>query len=324
MPNDRSVRPTSQEPVPARILHGLSEVRPSRRVVGLGSFDGVHAGHRRVIERTVEAGASRGVPALVATFHPLPRSVVDPSRPVPILSSLATRIALIEDLGPSEILVLRFDAKLAAISAEAFAREILADGLGAEEVVVGANFRFGHARTGGAADLERLGSELGFAVSIVPLLELDGDRVSSTRIRGLIEAGEVKAAGRLLGRVPSIEGEVVRGDGRGRELGMPTANLAFAEGHVLPAEGVYAGYAVLDSGARRQPAAISVGWNETFGRTPTLRIESHLLDFDEDLYGAMMTVELVDRLRGQVRFDGVPALIEQMDVDLEETRRRLR
>lgn len=315
MASTRSVR--------RQILQGLDDVVARPRVVGLGSFDGVHLGHRDVIAATVSAAERRGIPALVATFHPLPRSVVDPANAPPILSSLAARIGLIADLGPSEILILRFTPALAAVGAEEFVRDVLVRRLAADEVVVGANFRFGHDRVGDVDLLARAGEEHGFSVTAVPLVELDGDRVSSSRIRSLIASGAVEAAGRLLGRPPALEGAVVRGDGRGRSLGMPTANLGFPPGHATPHEGVYAGYAVLAPGVRRIPAAISVGRNETFGGTPGLRVEAHLLDFDEELYGLPMRLEFVHRLRGQVRFDGADALVEQMNADVAETRTRV-
>jgi riboflavin kinase / FMN adenylyltransferase len=304
-----------------QILQGLDDVVARPRVVGLGSFDGVHLGHRAVIERAVADAAGRELPALVATFHPLPRSVVDPPNAPPSLSSLATRIGLIADLGPNEILILRFTRELAAVGAEAFVRDVLVQRLAAQEVVVGANFRFGYDRSGDVALLERLGAAHGFAVTPVPLVVVDGERVSSSRIRGLVLAGEVEAAARLLGRPPALEGAVVRGDGRGRQIGMPTANLGFPPGHVTPSEGVYAGYAVLAPGVRRLPAAISVGRNETFGGTPSVRVEAHILDLDEDLYGLPMRVEFVRRLRGQVRYDGVEELVAQMVEDVAETRR---
>ena len=304
-----------------QILQGLDDVVARPRVVGLGSFDGVHLGHRRVIGEAVAAAERWSVPALVATFHPLPRSVVDPSNAPPSLSSLATRVGLIADLGPGEILILRFTRALAAVGADEFVRDVLVRRLAAEEVVVGANFRFGHDRSGDVELLARLGAQHGFAVTAVPLLEVGGERVSSTRIRALVEAGAVEEAAALLGRPPALEGAVVRGDGRGRELGMPTANLGFPPGHATPSEGVYAGYAVLAPGARRVPAAISIGRNETFGGTPGLRVEAHLLDVDEDLYGLPMRVEFVRRLRGQVRYDGVEPLVVQMRTDVAETRR---
>jgi riboflavin kinase/FMN adenylyltransferase len=191
--------------------------------------------------------------------------------------------------------------------------------MGAIWVVVGENFRFGHGAVGDAEVLTALGERLGFGVSAVPLQRVDGERVSSSWIRELVSQGEVDHAARLLGRDPWLEGLVERGDARGRELGVPTANLAIDVASVRPARGVYAGIAVLADG-RRVPAAISVGWNPTFGEGRPITVEAHLLDFSEDLYDQHLRLEFRRFLRHELRFDSVDELIAQMQLDIQQTR----
>jgi riboflavin kinase/FMN adenylyltransferase len=251
----------------------------------------------------------------VATFHPRPVSVIVPERAPDSLTSIDRRLELLRAAGADDVVVIEFTRELAAKSAEEFAVEQLVGQLGAVEVVVGQNFRFGRGRSGDVNVLRALGEELGFGVSIAPLFEIDGEPVSSSRIRELVRLGDVQGAAMLLGRAPELEGVVVRGDGRGRELGVPTANLGMAHGFVLPAEGVYAGEVVLGDG-RRFRAAISVGTNPTFDGEREVRVESHLLQFDEDIYGAEMRVEFRRFLRGQRRFDQLDDLIAQMREDI--------
>jgi riboflavin kinase/FMN adenylyltransferase len=189
-------------------------------------------------------------------------------------------------------------------------------------VVVGENYRFGHHAAGDADELARLGRELGFAVTAVPLLSLEGERVSSSWIRELVSQGEVAHAATLLGRDPWLEGAVVRGEGRGRGLGVPTANLAWPPARVVPGRGVYAGLAVVGgpAGAERHGAAVSVGWNPTFGPGRELSVEAHLLDVDADLYGRPMRLEFRRFLRHELRFESVPELVDQMQADIEQAR----
>ena len=285
------------------------------RAVALGTFDGVHLGHRRVVQTAIEHAHALGVRSAVATFDPRPVSVIVPERAPDSLTTLDRRLELLRDAGADDVIVIEFTRELAARSAEEFAVEQLVGQLGAVDVVVGQNFRFGRGRSGDVNVLRALGEELGFAVSIAPLFEIDGEPVSSSRIRELVRLGDVEGAARLLGRAPELEGVVVRGDGRGRELGVPTANLGMEHGFVLPAEGVYAGEVVLGDG-RRFRAAISVGTNPTFDGEREVRVEAHLLRFDEDIYGVAMRVEFLRFLRGQRRFDRLDDLIVQMREDI--------
>lgn len=280
------------------VARRASELPPARRSAAVGTFDGVHRGHRHVLD----AARTAGLRTAVVTFDPHPRSVVGGG--VELLTSTERRLELIEAAGIEDVLLLCFDADLAALSAEEFASGVLA-AAGIEVVVAGETFRFGHDRAGDLGLLERLG----FDVRRVPLV---GD-VSSSRIRRLLAAGEVAAAGELLGRPPEVEGIVVRGDGRGRALGYPTANLATPAGLLVPADGVYAGRAL---GHR---AAISIGTNPTFDGVER-RVEAHLLDFDGDLYGQRLVVELWELLRGQRRFESEAELVDAIADDVERTR----
>jgi riboflavin kinase/FMN adenylyltransferase len=286
-----------------------------KRSVALGTFDGVHLGHRRVIQTAIDRAAALGVRSAVATFDPRPVSVIVPERAPDSLTSLPRRLELLREAGVDDVLVINFTLELAARTPAEFADEILVGQLGAVEVVVGQNFRFGHRRAGDVDMLRELGEERGFGVTVAPLFEFDGEPVSSSRIRELIRLKYVEDAARILGRSPELEGEVVRGDGRGRELGVPTANLGLSGRYVQPAEGVYAGDVVLADG-RSFRSAISVGTNPTFDGEREVRIEAHLLHFDEDLYGQHVRLEFRRFLRGQVRYDNLDDLIVQMRADI--------
>jgi len=306
--------------VALRLYQTLADVPAGRRAIALGTFDGVHLGHRQVMETAIAEARALDVPAMVATFHPHPMTVTAPERAPAALSSLARRVALIGEVGADEVVVIRFDRALASRSAEDFAEHVLVDALGARAVVVGVDFRFGHDRRGDPVLLQASGARNGYAVTSVPLLELDGERVSSTRIRERIRVGDVEGAAKLLGRPPEVEGAVIRGDARGRELGVPTANLAVPPGYALPAEGVYSGVAVLPRGLGARRAAISIGTNPTFAGSRDVRIEAHLLDFDADLYGSPLRLELRRYLRAQQAFADLDDLVRQMDDDIAQAR----
>jgi riboflavin kinase / FMN adenylyltransferase len=279
----------------AREPAGLPE---ARRGVALGTFDGVHRGHLRVLE----AARAAALRTTVVTFDPHPRAVL--GRQVELLATLERRLELLEQAGVDDVLVLRFDERLAELRATEFAERMLR-GIGAEVVAAGETFRFGNGREG---DLGLLG-ELGFDVRRVPLLE----NVSSSRIRELVHAGETDRAAALLGRPAEVEGIVVHGDGRGRALGFPTANLDLPPTLLVPPDGVYAGW------TRGRRAAISIGTNPHFDGVER-RVEAHLLDFDEDLYDQRLVVEVWSRLRGQQRFDSLDELVAAIGSDVEQTR----
>ena len=268
------------------------------RGVAIGTFDGVHRGHLRVID----AARKAGLRTAVVTFDPHPRAVLGGQ--IELLATLERRLELLEAAEVEDVLVLRFEEQLAALSADEFAERILR-GIGAETVAAGETFRFGRGREGDLELLERLG----FDARRVPLVA----NVSSSRIRQLLHAGETGRAAALLGRPPEVEGIVVRGDGRGRELGFPTANLDVPEGLLVPPDGVYAGW------THDRQTAVSIGTNPQFDGLER-RVEAHLLDFDGDLYGARLVVELWDTLREQRRFDSLDELVAAIGDDVERTR----
>jgi riboflavin kinase/FMN adenylyltransferase len=280
------------------VTHRPDELEPARRAVAIGTFDGVHRGHRRVLK----AALASGLRPAVVTFDPHPRSFFGAG--VELLTTLERRLELLGQAGIEDVLVCRFDAETAELSAEDFAEQVLR-AAGAEIVAAGDGFRFGRGRSGDLALLERLG----FDVRRVPLV----DNVSSSHIRGLLAAGEVVPAAQLLGRPSEVEGEVVTGDRRGAGLGFPTANLAVPAGLLVPALGVYAGSAL---GHR---AAVSIGTNPHYGGTER-RVEAHLLDYDGDLYGRRLIVELWERLRDEAAFGSEADLVDAIAADVRRTR----
>jgi riboflavin kinase/FMN adenylyltransferase len=292
-------------------------------VVTVGMFDGVHRGHRALLDRVAAEAAARGLPAGAVTFDRHPLEVLRPDARPPLLTTLDRKVALLGAAGMDFVLVLAFNEELSQVTAEAFVHEVLLDGVGARAIVVGENFRFGHKAAGDPALLAELGRPRDVDVVVVPLHADGGEPVSSTRIRAALAGGDVRAAAALLGRAYAVEGTVVRGDGRGgRELGIPTANLAVAGDLALPANGVYAGHLTEDAGAPR-PAAISVGVNPQF-HTTGLRVEAHVLDFDGDLLGAQVSVSFEHRLRHEAAFATVEDLVAQIHQDIRHTRRLLR
>ena len=282
-----------------KIARSLDELGAGPRAIAIGTFDGVHLGHRRVIEAVLAAG----VEPTVVTFHPHPRTAF--GNRVELLTTLERRLELISDLGVATTLVLEFSLDLARLDPAQFAQDVLRR-IGTEIVVAGADFRFGHGRTG---DLEVL-RELGFEVRPVPVV----DDISSSRIRYLLNSGQVELASQLLGRPAEVEGVVVTGEARGGTLGFPTANLDVRPDLLVPGNGIYAGAAV---GHR---AAVSIGTNPHYGGRER-RVEAFLLEFSGDLYGRRLIVELWRRLRDEQAFDSEEELIRQIERDVEETRR---
>jgi riboflavin kinase / FMN adenylyltransferase len=284
----------------------LPDAEPRPRRVAVGTFDGVHLGHREVI---------RGADT-VLTFEPHPAAVVAPGGAPRLLTTFERRAELIEALGVHELVVIPFDRAFASRSAQSFIDDVLVGTLGAEHVSVGENFRFGHKASGDPALLRADGR---FEARVVPLLEVDGEVVSSSHIRGLVLGGAVEYADRLLGAPFTFTGEVTEGDKRGRTLGYPTANLVPRDGFVVPGHGVYACRArTADGGAH--VAATNVGVRPMFVTGRGELIEAFLVDFDDDIYGQPLRVEFLKRLRGEKRFESVDAMIEQMGHDVEQAR----
>ena len=281
----------------------LAEVEQRPRRVAVGTFDGVHLGHREVI-----SGADT-----VLTFDPHPLAVIAPQACPPLLTTIERKAELLEAIGVQELVVIEFDKGFAARSAQEFVDDVLVKALCATHVSVGENFRFGHKAQGDTAMLE---ADERFETRVAPLLEIDGEVVSSSHIRGLVLGGAVLYADRLLGAPFVIDGEVVHGDKRGRELGFPTANLVPQAGYVTPGHGVYACRT-----GEGHAAAVNVGVRPMFVTGRGELIEAYLIDFDGDLYGKRLRLEFLRRLRGEKRFASVDALIDQMRLDAEEARR---
>lgn len=280
----------------------LPDAKPRPRDIAIGTFDGVHRGHQAVID-----GADT-----VLTFHPHPLEVLHPAARPKLIMPFEVKRDVIEGLGVSELVVIPFDERFATVTAEQFIDRILVSQLGATRVSVGENFRFGAKARGDTAMLE---SHSEFETRIVPLVEVDGETVSSTRIRALIAAGDVEGARRCLGAPFMVEGTVVGGDQRGRELGFPTANIVPDDRLAIPGHGVYAAF------ANGVPAAVNVGVRPTFDTGRGVLIETYLIDREEDLYGTTLRVAFVARLRGERRFASVEELIVQMRIDVEDAKR---
>jgi len=331
----------------------------ARSVVTIGNFDGVHLGHLALVERTTRLAAERGARAIAVTFDPHPAAVLRPDAVPRALQSVRERVGLLHAHGIDEVVVIPFDERLAAQSPAEFVTELLVERLRAEVVVVGVNFRFGQGAAGDIAVLGALGAVHGFSVEPIGLIEVDGRPVSSSTLRALLAAGDLATASRLLGRSFTVTGEVVRGEGRGRSIGVPTANIAVPSDRVLPADGVYACWAwpAVGTGApagaspgvgmdiaERVAAVVNVGWRPTFDGT-TRTVEAHLLlgsvagsgeapgvegaagwrsgrqeAGGPDLYGRSLTISFEARIRGEQRFDGPEALVTRIRQDVEDAR----
>jgi len=305
---------TSPEEIPA----GLPPV-----AVAIGKFDGLHVGHHAVLEILEREAAARGLPAVVVTFDRNPLAVIRPEACPDQLVSNEQKVELLAAEGVDATLMLTFDEALASVPAREWAEGLLVEGLQAQVVICGRDFRFGHRAQGDVELLGELGAERGF--DVIPVDDVRGAgerRISSTWIRELLDEGRVREAAQVLGRPHVVRSVVVHGEHRGRELGFPTANLdmALAEGFI-PAEGIYATWAVVDG--VRYAAATSIGDNPTFDDVDSVRVEAHLLDADINAYGRTIELEFVDWIRPMLRFDGVDELIDRLADDVEQTRRIL-
>ena len=300
------------------IIKGLTSlpIDSGASSVTVGFFDGVHRGHRAVIERSAEVASARGLEPVAVTFDRHPREVLTPGKEPPLLTTFQRKASLIERLGVSRLVVLEFDQGFAAWPAEDFVRRVLMASLHAEHVVVGSNFTFGHQALGNLPMLSDLGGAWGFTVEGVALLKLAGRSVSSSSIREALAAGDLGWPTQALGRRFVVDGLVTKGAGRGASLGFPTANLEVDPRMLIPARGVYAGRAFAHDTVHA--AAINVGINPTFGGDP-LHVEAYLLGFDGDLAGEAMAVEFWERLREEVTFESPDALAAQIAADVERT-----
>jgi riboflavin kinase/FMN adenylyltransferase len=294
----------------------LLERRP--RALAIGTFDGVHVGHRAVIGRALEIAAERGITSAVVTFDRHPLEVIDPARVPRLLTPPAEKLRLLAELGPDEVVVLPFDEHLAGLAPGEFCDELLAGMLCAQAVVVGENFHFGAGGAGDAAELRACGARHGFDTIAVSLVTEHGKTISSTRIRRLLQHGELEEVREILGRPPSAAGIVVHGDERGRTLGVPTANVDVEAGTIFPGRGVYAARVLVDGSWYR--AAVNIGHNPTFRskdvETAHVTVEAFLLDFAGDIYEHQIRVDFLHKIRDERRFDDVGALVAQMRRDI--------
>lgn len=285
---------------------------PRGAVVAVGTFDGVHAGHRRLVERAQALASARGAASGVFTFVEHPRSILRPDHPVSLLTPWPEKVERLGALGLDACIAAHFTPDLALLSPDAFVKRILVDQLGVSAIVTGFNFHFGHGQAGNPAVLKALGETYGFPVEIVPPVEADGGVISSTRLRELLATGHIEAANGILGYDYTLSGTVIHGDKRGRTIGFPTANMDLPREKLLPAYGVYACWATV--GGERIPAIVNIGQRPTFD-PPKLMIEAHLFDWAGEIYGETISVSLIQRIRSEQAFPSVAALITQITAD---------
>jgi riboflavin kinase/FMN adenylyltransferase len=305
-----------------RIIHAANELKPAGRKVclAIGFFDGVHLGHQQIIRQTITDARQHEAIALVITFDQHPNTVVAPNRVPPLIYSLPRKLRAIESLGADTLLLIHFDKAFSEQTGEGFIRGVARDLGHVQSLCVGANFVFGHKRSGNVDLLRRLGAELKFVVHGMAAVSLDGRAVSSTRIREAIRAGDLDGVSQMLGRAYSLAGTVVRGDGLGHQLGFPTANLD-AAGLALPPHGVYAVHA--ETGGKTYRAVLNIGLRPTLQNpNPQLRVEAHLMDFGGELYGQELEVAFVDKLRGETKFPSLAELRQQIARDILEAQMR--
>ena len=293
---------------------------PIDSAISIGAFDGVHLGHRHLLGRLTEKAERAGLSAVVLTFKNSPRSVLNPAAALSYITDLNTRLSLLRQPGISQVVAVDFTRELSELTASEFVDALIRE-LGMKGLVVGPDFALGHRRQGDVATLREMGRTAGFWVETVDNFLLDGAPVKSSVIRELLAQGQVEKAKRMLDRPFSLTGEVESGDRRGRDLGFPTANLATDGTMAVPGDGIYATWATVD-GVRHQ-GATSIGVRPTFGGEGDRRVETYLLDFSGDLYGKRMTLEFEQRLRGELAFSSVDALVEQMKQDVEQSRAAL-
>jgi riboflavin kinase/FMN adenylyltransferase len=304
------------------VVADISRLAARPRALALGTFDGVHAGHRAVIRRAIELAHERGLASAVVTFDRHPLTVIDPARVPRLLTSNEEKIRLIGELGPDQLVMLPFDEQLAALTPAEFCAGLLAGKLQARVVVVGENFNFGAGGAGDAAQLRACGAANGYDVEVCELVTEHGEAISSTRIRRLLHDGKLEEVREILGRPPSAAGIVVHGDKRGRTLGVPTANVDVEAGTIFPGRGVYAGRASVNGAWYR--AAVNIGHNPTFQSkdepTTHVTVEAFLLDFSGDIYDREIRLDFLHKIRDELRFDSADALVAQMRKDIAAAR----
>ena len=307
-----------------RVYRDLEEVPAGKRVVAIGTFDGVHVGHQKIIGDAVTAAREAGARSMVMTFHPHPLSIIAPEHCPPILTPLNVKTNLIGNLGADELLIIPFTEEFSRLSPADFCEMLFSSQLGAVQVIVGDNFRFGYKAGGDIRFLEEYGKKVGMAVKAEPLVTAAGEPISSTRIRNLLIEGKLSEVREILSRPPSTHGKVVHGDKRGRTLGVRTANIEARVECIFPGKGVY--LADLFIGIEPYACLVNVGQNPTFCSTDEdseerMRIEAHILDFDRNLYGFNVRVDFLERLRDEKKFDSPEDLVAQIQKDIAAARK---
>jgi len=296
----------------------LARVAPGRpTAVTIGVFDGVHRGHQHLVGVLLENARGQGLASVAVTFNPHPRSVLRPGMAITYLTSLEERVEQLQALGLDAVAVLPFTSELAQLSPEDFLR-MLVEELQMKLLIVGPDFALGRNRAGTIGVMRQAGQKLGFRVEVAPLLAEEGEKVGSSAIRQALSEGDLGLVARLLGRAFSLRGPVIEGDRRGRTLGFPTANMAIGVDHALPAYGVYVTRSHLRESTHE--SCTSIGIRPTFDVEPRPTVETFVIDFDDDVYGQDMRVELLHRIRGEVKFENADELIEQMHRDIRDTR----
>jgi riboflavin kinase / FMN adenylyltransferase len=302
-----------------RVHFGLPGERVGPTALTIGSFDGLHLGHQAVLDCLQTRASADGLQPAMITFDPHPRCIIDPSHCPPMITTLEERLELAAQLGVEQAIVLEFNRALAALPPEEFMSQVLA-AMDLRRLVAGADFALGRARAGNIEWLTKRGEESGYQVEVVPPFRLDGDEVHSSEIRRRLILGEVEAANRLLGRAFTLSGLVLPGDRIGREIGWPTVNLSVPAGKLVPARGIYAGWAATPQGDHM--AGISIGYRPTF-TSAEMRVEAYLLDFTGDLYQQRLELRFMNRLHDEIRFSDMAQLSDQIARDVESTRRLL-
>jgi riboflavin kinase/FMN adenylyltransferase len=290
---------------------------PTSRVLAIGNFDGVHLGHRALLERLTAEARRLGLPAAVMTFEPHPRELFTPEQAPARLTSLREKLALLEACGVAEVFLLHFSRKLAGLTAEEFIDRVLVRGLAVRHLMIGDDFRFGKGRAGDFAMLQSAGQRHGFSVEAMHTIEINGERVSSSAVRDALGAGDLEHAARLLGRPYCISGRVVHGNKLGRKLGFPTANIQLKRKRVALTGVFAANVSGLDK--RHLPGAASLGVRPTLGAGLRPVLEVHLFDFDREIYGSHVTVHLLHKLRDEAKYDSMEALTAQIARDVQRT-----
>ena len=299
----------------------LEELALQESWLTIGVFDGVHRGHQEILQRLTDGARASGIPAVVLTFDPHPASVLGRGE-IGLLTLPDERAELLESMNVDIVITERFTKELSAVTAFDFMSR-LGHHIGLKHLLIGYDFALGKGREGNAPRLMEIGRELGYSVEVVPALSDASGVISSTEIRKLVSVGNVSEAAQLMGHPFSLRGPVIRGDGRGKQIGVPTANIAYPREKVVPARGIYAGWANVDD--EKYISAISIGVNPTF--TPEKQsssVEAHILDFNQEIYGKKLNIEFISRLRDEFKFDSVEALVEQIWKDVAETRRILK